>query len=317
MMSNIWERVDSPSEDVLNVEVKDPKTILEIRAWEVEKSPSNLGYSVVEDWPRLPISWELGQVAGVAADKQGRYYIFHRGDKAPPLICFNRKGEYLHSWGEGEYIRPHMVKCDENDNVWVIDDNGHVLYHCTPEGVVLRTLGTKGVPGENGNHFDKPTDITFGPEGDFYISDGYGNKRVAKLNKEFKFLGQWGSEGLDAGQFVLPHAITTDEKGLVYVADRNRWRVQIFDPNGTLLRMWTHVGKPFGIVYASDGYLYICDGTNARVTKVESSGRIVGFFGTPGNNPGQISTAHDIAVAPNGDILLAHLDGRAQLFTLF
>ncbi len=79
--------------------------------------------------------------------------------------------------------------------------------------------------------------------------------------------------------------------------------------------MWTHIGKPFGIVYAEDGFLYICDGTNARVTKVETSGRIVGFFGAPGSDEGQITTAHDISVAPNGDILLGHLDGRAQLFS--
>lgn len=314
-MTNIWERVDSPSEDVLKAKVTDKETLLGVRAWEVEESPSNLSYSVAAGWPKLPRGWELGQVAGVAVDKQGRYYIFHRGAGAPPLICFDREGEHLFSWGEGEYVRPHMVKCDEDDNIWVIDDNGHILYLCTPDGTVLRTLGTKGVSGEDGSHFDKPTDIAFSPGGEFYVSDGYGNKRVAKFDEDLGFLGQWGSEGVEAGRFVLPHAITTDDEGLVYVADRNRWRVQIFDPDGALLRVWTHVGKPFGIVHASDGYLYVCDGTNARVTKVERSGRIIGFFGAPGGDPGQLSTAHDIAVAPNGDILLAHLDGRAQLFT--
>jgi len=314
-MSNIWERVDSPSKEVLKVQATDREALLGVRAWEVEESPNNLGYSVVAGWPKIPSGWVFGQVAGVAADRRGRYYVFHRGDGAPPLICFDREGEYLFSWGEGEYVRPHMAKCDGDDNIWVIDDNGHVLYLCTPGGEVLRTLGTMGVPGEDGSHFDKPTDIAFGPEGGFYVSDGYGNKRVAKFDEDLGFLDQWGSEGVEAGQFVLPHAITTDDEGLVYVADRNRWRVQIFDPDGALLRMWTHVGKPYGIVHACDGYLYVCDGTNARVTKVERSGRIVGFFGAPGGDPGQISTAHDIAVAPNGDILLAHLDGRAQLFT--
>ena len=315
-MSNIWERVDSPSEEVLKAQATDQETLLDVRAWEVEESSSDLGYSVVAGWPKIPSGWVFGQVAGVAVDRRGRYYVFHRGDGAPPLICFDREGEYLFSWGEGEYVRPHMVKCDKDDDIWVIDDNGHVLYLCTPEGEVLRTLGTKGVPGVDGSHFDKPTDIAIGPGGGFYVSDGYGNKRVAKFDEDLGFLGQWGSEGVDAGQFVLPHAITTDGEGLVYVADRNRWRVQIFDPDGALLRMWTHVGKPFGIVYASDGYLYVCDGTNARVTKVETSGRIVGFFGEPGDGEGQISTSHDMSVAPNGDILLGHLDGRAQLFSL-
>jgi len=314
-MTYIWERIDSPSEEVLGVHAPDQDMLLDVRAWEVEKSPTDLGYRVVSDWPRLPHNWRLGQVAGVAADEKERYYLYHRGNEAPPLICFDREGEYLRSWGEDAYIRPHMVKCDGEDNVWLIDDNGHVLYLYSPEGELLTTLGTKGVPGEDGSHFDKPTDIAFGLEGEFYVSDGYGNKRVSRFDEDLGFLGQWGSEGVREGQFVLPHAITTDDEGLVYVADRNRWRVQIFSPEGSFLRQWTHIGKPFGIVYSSDGYLYVCDGTNARVTKVERSGRIVGFFGAPGGSAGQVSTAHDMAVALNGDILLAHLDGRAQLFS--
>ena len=313
----IWERIDSPSKEALDAQARDTEELLTVRAWEVEESPTHLSFNIVRGWPRLPEGWELGQVAGVATDSKGRFYVFHRGNRAPPLICFDRAGEVIRSWGEGVFIRPHMVKCDENDNIWVIDDNGHILYLYTPEGDVLRTLGTKGVSGEDGSHFDKPTDIAYGLDGGFYVSDGYGNKRVARFEDDLDFLGQWGSEGVEPGQFVLPHAITTDKEGLVYVADRNRWRVQIFNPEGELLKIWVHIGKPFGIVCASDGYLYICDGTNARVTKVETSGRIVGFFGEPGSDEGQISTAHDISVAPNGDILLAHLDGRAQLFSLF
>jgi hypothetical protein len=312
----IWERIDSPPDEVLEAQASSTEELLTVRAWEVKESPTPLGYTVVQDWPKLPSRWALGQVAGVATDSKGRYYVFHRGDGAPSLICFDRKGEVLRSWGEGVFTRPHMVKCDGDDNIWAIDDNGHVLYLYSPEGEVLRTLGTKGVSGEDGSHFDKPTDIAYGLDGGFYVSDGYGNKRVARFDEGLNFQGQWGSEGMEPGQFVLPHAITTDEEERVYVADRNRWRVQIFSPEGELLKMWTHIGKPFGIAYASDGHLYICDGTNARVTKVETSGRIVGFFGTPGSDAGQISTAHDISVTPNGDILLGHLDGRAQLFSL-
>jgi len=209
-----------------------------------------------------------------------------------------------------------MAKCDRDDNILLIDDGGHILYLYSPDGKLLRTLGTKGVKGEDGTHFNQPTDIAFGLRGEFYVSDGYGNRRVARFDKNLRFLGQWSSEGEGEGQFVLPHAITTDAEGLVYVADRTKWRVEVFSPEGNFLRQWTHIGKPFSIVYAQDGYFYVCDGQNARVTKVDRSGRIVGFFGSPGGGCGQLSTAHDIAVASNGDILVAHLDGRAQLFTL-
>lgn len=307
--------VDGPLKEVLAKPADDVETLLRVRAWEVEESPNDLGYKAVKDWPTLPSGWRLGQVAGVVVDSGVRYYLYHRGKDAPPFICFDRSGKYLRSWGEGAYVRPHMAKCDEENNIWLIDDGGHILYLYSAEGKLLKTLGTKGVLGEDGTHFNRPTDIAFGIRGEFYVSDGYGNRRVAQFDRNLEFLGQWGSEGEGEGQFVLPHAITTDPDGLVYVADRTKWRVEVFSPEGSFLRQWTHIGKPFGIVYAPDGFFYICDGENARVTKVDQFGNVVGFFGTPGGGHGQLSTAHDIAVAPNGDILIAHLDGRAQLFS--
>lgn len=310
------EFVDGPLDEVLAEPADDEEALLRVRAWEVEESPADLGYTAVRGWPRLPRSWRLGQVAGVAVDAEGRYYVYHRGREAPPLICFDRRGRVIRSWGRGTYVRPHMAKCDGDGNVWLIDDGGHVLHLYTPEGEVLRTLGEKGVPGADGAHFNRPTDIAFGPGGDLYVSDGYGNRRVAHFDGDLRFLGQYGSEGEGEGQFVLPHAITTDDRGLVYVADRTKWRVEVFTPDGVFLRQWTHIGKPFGIVYAPDGHFYVCDGENARVTKVDRGGTIVGFFGAPGSCSGQLSTAHDVAVARNGDILVAHLDGRAQLFSL-
>jgi len=308
--------VDGPLREALEKEAEGAEELLKVRAWEVAESPTDLGYQSVEGWPKLPEGWKLGQVAGVATDLRGRYYIYHRGDRAPPIICFDREGELVTSWGEGSFGRPHMIKCDADGNLWAVDDGGHVLYLYSPRGEVLRILGAKDASGEDGKHFNRPTDIAFGQDGGFYVSDGYGNRRVARFDGDLRFLGQWGSEGEGEGQFVLPHAVTTDSEGLVYVADRTKWRVEVFTPEGGFLSQWSHIGKPYGIVYADDGCFYVCDGDNARVTKLDGSGRIVGFFGEKGNGPGQLSTAHDIAVAENGDILTAHLDGRVQLFSL-
>jgi hypothetical protein len=308
--------VDGPLREALEKEAEGAEELLKVRAWEVEESPTDLGYRPVDGWPRLPEGWRLGQVVGVATDSRGRYYIYHRGDQAPPIICFDREGELIASWGEGSFGRPHMIKCDRGDNLWAVDDGGHVLYLYSPRGEVLRTLGAKDAPGEDGGHFNRPTDIAFGQDGGFYVSDGYGNRRVARFDGDLRFMGQWGSEGEGEGQFILPHAVTTDPEGLVYVADRTKWRVEVFTPEGVFLGQWTHIGKPYGIIYADDGCFYVCDGDNARVTKLDRSGRILGFFGEKGSGPGQLSTAHDIAIAENGDILTAHLYGRVQLFSL-
>ena len=308
--------VDGPLEEVLKIPTSDSESLLRARAWEVKESPEDLGYKLAEDWPKLPADWSFGQVVGVAVDYDFNYYVYHRGENSPSLIVFNREGDVLRSWGSGLYGRPHMVKCDSAGNVWLIDDGSHILYLYTAEGQVLKTLGIKDVPGMDGTHFNRPTDIAYGLDGGFYVSDGYGNRRVARFDSDLNFLGQWGSEGEGEGQFVLPHALTTDKQGLVYVADRTKWRVQIFSPEGGFIRQWTHIGKPYGIVYADDGYFYVCDGDNARVTKVDLNGKIIGFFEKKGDLPGGLATAHDITVARNGDILTAHLDGRVQLFTL-
>jgi DNA-binding beta-propeller fold protein YncE len=284
--------------------------LLATRAWEAKDSPADLGYRSVPDWGQLPAGWVLGQVAGVEADSANRVYVFHRGQEAPPLLCFDADGTYLFPWEHISFGRPHMVTCDTEDNVWLSDDGDHIIYKLSPRGEILFTLGTKGVPGEDGTHFDQPTDIAFNVQGEMYVSDGYGNKRIAKFDPQGNFILQWGSKGEAPGQFALPHAIAIDGDGLVYVADRENWRVQIFDPDGTFLRQWTHIGRPSDLTYiASEGCFYICDAPNHRVTKVSASGKVLGFFEEPGDG------IHDIAYSPNGDIIVGLLSGSVKKFT--
>jgi DNA-binding beta-propeller fold protein YncE len=203
-----------------------------------------------------------------------------------------------------------MVLCDGDDNVWLIDDGGHIIYKLSSEGEVLFTLGVKDVAGEDGTHFNQPTDLTFGPLGEMYVSDGYGNKRIAKFDKDGTFIKQWGSEGTKRGQFTLPHAIGSDHEGLVYVADRENWRVQVFNPDGIFLTQWTHIGRPSDLKYVPlEDAFYLCDAPNHRVTKVSSSGDMIGFFEEPGEG------IHDITVVPNGDVIVGLLSGGVSKFT--
>ena len=288
--------------------------LLRIRAWEVKESPNDLRYKVVSGWGEIPEDWMLGQVAGVSADSENRVYLFHRGHDAPPLICFGADGKLLFSWDHISFGRPHMVTVDVDDNVWLTDDGSHIIYKLSPQGEVLFTLGTKDVSGEDGTHFNQPTDIAFNVQHEMYVSDGYGNKRIAKFDAEGNFLFQWGSGGEGPSEFALPHAINVDDEGRVYVADRENWRIQVFAPDGTFVTQWQHIGRPSDLVY-TDGFFFICDHPNGRVTKVDVSGKVIGFFGEPGKGIGQLSSSHDIAYCPNGDIIVGQLDGRFQKFS--
>jgi NHL repeat len=76
-------------------------------------------------------------------------------------------------------------------------------------------------------------------DGNGYISDGYINARIAKVSKSGEWLGSRGSPGTDPGRLITPHSIAVDAKNNVYVADRGNRRIQVFDTNGTLLRVMT------------------------------------------------------------------------------
>ena len=106
-----------------------------------------------------------------------------------------------------------------------------------------------------------------------------------------------------------------DTDGIVYVADRENYRIQIFSPGGEFLKEWTHAGAPWGLYITPDQFLYMTDGYNNRVLKLDLEGKILGSFGAPGKLPGQFSYAHHLSVGSDGAIYTAEiLNWRPQKF---
>ena len=196
-----------------------------------------------EEPDTMPDGWKFGRVSSVATNREGtEVYAFHRGPKADPLIVFDAKGKYLRSWGKGMFGNPHGLRVDRENNVWITDNGDHQVMKFTPQGKLLLTLGIKGKAATDDKTFNRPTDIAFAANGDFYVSDGYGNSRVVKFSKDGRYLMAWGTKGTKPGEFNTPHSVAVDSKGTVYVSDRENNRIQIFDPNGKFLRQWTHLG---------------------------------------------------------------------------
>src|SRR4029077_17518886 len=84
--------------------------------------------------------------------------------------------------------------------------------------------------------FRQVTDVTWDPAGNAYISDAYINSRVAKVDKNGKWLKSFGEPGKGPGQLNTPHSIATDHKGNVYVANRANHRIEVFDDDGKYVR---------------------------------------------------------------------------------
>jgi DNA-binding beta-propeller fold protein YncE len=145
-------------------------------------------YEPVEDWGKLPSGWSFKEIGGVGVDDRDNVYVFNRGEH--PMIVFDREGNFLRAWGEGLFPRAHGVFVAPDQTLWLTDDGDHTVRQCTPEGKVLLTLGTSGKPAPymSGEPFHRCTHTAMAPNGDIYVSDGYGNARVHKYAPDGRLL---------------------------------------------------------------------------------------------------------------------------------
>jgi len=276
-----------------------------------EEQIPKLNYEAVPDFFQLPPGEHFVEVAGVAVNSKGHIYVFHRGKH--PLMEFDANGKYLRSIADDLFVTAHTVRVDAEDNIWTTDVGSQVVLKLSPDGHVLLSLGRMRMPGDDVLHFNQPTDVAFGREGDIYVADGEGNSRVLKLNKFGNPLLGWGMKGDGPGQFNLPHSIAVDGD-LVYVGDRENGRIQIFDLNGHYLREWK-VGHPFGLFIAPDHFIYMSDAIAGRILKINRDGKIVGVLDGPAPDKGRHFDPHSIAVDKDSSIFTAELlPWRAQKF---
>jgi DNA-binding beta-propeller fold protein YncE len=272
-----------------------------------------LGYRVVPGFFHTPDGMTVGEASGIALNSNGHIFLFQRAD--PMLTEYDEHGNYLRSLAEGLFTHPHGLRIDADDNLWTTDDGSHVVLKLSPAGRVLLVLGRKGVAAESDWLFNQPTDVAFGKNGEFYVSDGYGNSRVLKFDRDGKFLKSWGKYGNGPGEFNLPHSVVVDRQGHVYVGDRENQRIQIFDADGNYLKQWSGIGYPYGLFITADQHIWMIDGGYDRIIELDQSGKILGALGEPGHGPGQFAWGHFLALDKNRTIYAADvLNWRFQVF---
>jgi len=265
----------------------------------------------VAGWPsggRSAPGYGTGAVSAVATDRQGRVFVFQRAPE--PVLIFQRDGTFVRAWGAGEFTSPHGCRFDPEGNLWLTDNADHRVLKYTPEGKLLATFGTKGQAGEDATHFNKPTDIAFAPNGDVYISDGYGNSRVVRFSHEGKYLGAWGRKGTGEGEFNLPHSVVIDRTGKVYVADRENARVQVFTPEGKFLTQWHDTGHPYGLYLTPDQRLYLTDGLANTLSVFDLTGKRLSRMGSAGTGAGEYKLPHLLTVDDQGAVYVCEVNGK-------
>ncbi|XP_070542218.1 peptidyl-glycine alpha-amidating monooxygenase B-like [Ptychodera flava] len=241
---------DDPSEEL--------EQIAESKGETLEDS-DNDGLTEVSQWPRADVGVELGQVVGLDTDKKGNVYAFHRADRTWQADSFDSEdvfigdtdpiksdvivqydqtsGKNISSWGGDRFYMPHGLTIDSEDNMWLTDVAMHQVFKFPPGGAdtPLLTLGESLVPGNDDEHFCKPTDVEVESKtGNFFVSDGYCNNRVMKFAANGTLLHKWSGtpEGSEPHSFSIPHSLAlAEEHQMICVADRENGRIQCFDVN--------------------------------------------------------------------------------------
>src|SRR5262249_3898078 len=146
--------------------------------------------------------------------------------------------------------------------------------------------------------------VAWDKAGNIYITDGIGNtNRVAKFDKDGRFIRQWGSTGSENGQFNGVKAVTVDPQDNIYVADIGNKRIKVLDADGNFKSQFGNVGTPLALCMTKGAtpYLYVAhsselvDGMeDAAIYKVQLNGTVVGKFGTAGRQPKQFGLVNSI-----------------------
>jgi DNA-binding beta-propeller fold protein YncE len=302
-------------------------------------------YRALEQWHKLPADWSFVEVAGVATDSSGNAFVFNRG--AHPVIVFDAQGNFLRSWGEDIFVRPHGITIGPDDSVYCVDDGGHAVYQCTRAGRVLLTLGTPGTPSDTGAQsvdyrdikraagpFNYPTNLALATNGDLYVTDGYGNARVHRFSADGRLISSWGEPGAGPGQFHVPHGIAIDAEGIVYVADRENSRIQRFSPEGKFISEWSPIARPCQIAIDSEQNILVAElgyragmfagnplpepaadlmrggaFTGGRVSIYNLQGELQSRWGGGDNPcaPGDFFAPHDISIDARGDLYVGEV----------
>ena len=276
-------------------------------------------YEVVENWGEVPSGLEVGVVTGVVVDSQERVYVCQQ-QRDPPIMVFDREGNFLHSWGTEFINEPHTMFIDDDDLIYLADRGDHVALKLTTDGRQLLELGNRGQPSDTGcfedeaevpraaGPFNRPTRVSPSPSGDLYVSDGYRNSRVHRFSGQGELISSWGEPGTSApSEFFSPHCLWVDGGGNIYVCDRKNNRIQIFSPQGEYLRQWTNVQLPTDLHIGADGVFYLAERESneaqiSLLTLRDDQGNVMAKWSTP--------RSHQVWPDAHGDIYLVSGMGR-------
>jgi len=251
----------------------------------------------------------IGETEGVSRNSKGHLFVYSRtgtsgssrGGTAAELFEFDENLKFVKLWGPGNYAASfaHAVRVDKYDNVWMVDEGSNMIVKFDANAMVKMVLGrkpeaidylekylergeedTERVPPAGVGTFNRQTDLAWDAQDNIFVADGYNNSRVVKLGKDGSWIKTVGTRGAGANQFNTVHGIAVDaQHGLVYVADRGNFRIQVYDTDLNFKQTITGVGAPW-TVQVTAKYIYSGDGNGKLYQLDKNTGKLLGWAQT-------------------------------------
>ena len=270
-----------------------------------------------------------GGVSAVAINSKGHLFAFQRNAAGKPqLFEFDQSHKLVRTIGEdviGHQNKAHGMAIDGDDNIWICDESSATVMKLSPEGKLLMTIGVRGERGDWDEQKGQrllwePLHLAFAPNGDIYIGQGHANEspndtdksptnhigaaRVLHLDKNGKFINQWFGNHAGQGHFSMVHGIAINPgNGHVYIADREEYRLVVYDANGKFVKTIQMRNLTCGLYVDTRGQLWLATGQDGQILKIDWDGNVLGAIGNgPGRGDGQFVESNYMAMDSSGNL---------------
>ena len=241
-------------------------------------------YRVERFWGVLdPVHYPINDGHGVVEDTSGRI-IFLTNNTQNNLLAYAKSGKLSCAWEHG-FPGAHGLEITVEggeDRLWITDHDRQVVSKCTLDGRELRRLDPEVVAKPYAHLSDyHPTNVAVMPDGDFYVTDGYGSNFIHHLDPDWKYISSFGGSGTNPEQLNTPHAIWHDPrpgKAPLLVCDRGNACLKGFSRDGKLESVVSLPGTQPSNVSLSGEFLIVAS-LNAMILVLDTHDRLISAVG--------------------------------------
>jgi hypothetical protein len=253
-------------------------------------------YEVLKGWGDLsPNRYPVADCHEMVIDKARRIFLLTT-DTRNNILIYNNSGKITGNWGYA-YPGGHGLSiADENGEefLFITDIVRHQVIKTTLNGKEVMVLNyPKEIAAYQSAEQFNPTQTAIAPNGDIYVTDGYGLQFVIQYNNQGQYIRHWGGLGTAADKFDCVHGIAIDNRNAeslkLLITSRNHNAFKSFTLDGKYIETTSLPGSFVCRPVIKDKFIYAAvfrSGTNMNfgsgyITILDENNKVVS---TPGGS---------------------------------